>query len=85
MFENVRITKLQNGAYVAMSEMSGVNSCSVCFSMQMGSRRESLRKPGRVTLPSTWRSRVGQVSYQSDYRPGSQRDWRKYRSIYIIS
>jgi predicted Zn-dependent peptidase len=46
MFENVRITKLENGACVATSEMAGVNSCSVCFSMPMGGRREKAAEAG---------------------------------------
>ena len=46
MFENVKITKLENGACVATSEMAGVNSCSVCFSMPMGSRREKAAEAG---------------------------------------
>ena len=46
MFENVEITKLENGACVVTSEMKGVNSCSVCFSMPMGSRREKAAEAG---------------------------------------
>ena len=46
MFENVKITKLENGACVATSEMAGVNSSSVCFSMPMGSRREKAAEAG---------------------------------------
>ena len=46
MFENVMITKLENGVCVATSEMAGVNSCSVCFSMPMGSRREKASEAG---------------------------------------
>ena len=46
MFENVMITKLENGACVATSEMAGVNSCSVCFSIPMGSRREKAAEAG---------------------------------------
>ena len=46
MFENVKITKFENGACVATSEMLGVNSCSVSFSMPMGSRREKASEAG---------------------------------------
>ena len=46
MFENVKITKLENGACVATSKMEGVNSCSLHFSVPMGSRREKASEAG---------------------------------------
>ena len=46
MFENVRITKLENGACVATSEMKGSNVCHLGFHIPMGSRREKACEAG---------------------------------------
>ena len=46
MFENVRITKLENGASVATSEMKGSNVCHLGFHIPMGSRREKAVEAG---------------------------------------
>ena len=46
MFENVRITKLENGACVATSEMKGSNVCHLGYHIPMGSRREKASEAG---------------------------------------
>ena len=46
MFENVQITTLPNGSRIATSAMPGVNSCSVSFSVAMGSRCEKASEAG---------------------------------------
>ena len=46
MLENVRITKLENGACVATSEMKGSNVCYLGFHIPMGSRREKACEAG---------------------------------------
>lgn len=46
MFENVRITKLDNGACVATSAMPGSNVCHLGFHIPTGSRREKASEAG---------------------------------------
>ena len=46
MFENVKITKLENGACVATSAMKGANVCHLGFHIPMGSRREKASEAG---------------------------------------
>lgn len=46
MFENLKITKLENGACVATSAMKGANVCHLGFHIPMGSRREKVLEAG---------------------------------------
>ena len=46
MLENVKITKLENGACVATSAMQGANVCHLGFHIPMGSRREKASEAG---------------------------------------
>lgn len=46
MLGNVRITNLDNGAYVATSAMPGSNVCHLGFHIPMGSRREKVSEAG---------------------------------------
>ena len=46
MLENVKITKLENGARVATSEMKGSKVCHLGFHIPMGSRREKMSEAG---------------------------------------
>ncbi len=46
MLENVKITKLDNGARIATSAMQGSNVCRLGFHIPMGSRREKASEAG---------------------------------------
>ena len=46
MLENVKITKLENGACVATSARAGSNACRLGFYIPMGSRREKASEAG---------------------------------------
>ena len=46
MLEDVKITKLDNGARIATSAMQGSNVCRLGFHIPMGSRREKASEAG---------------------------------------
>ena len=75
MFENVKITTLPNGARIATSAMTGVNSCAIQFVMATGSRSEKDNEAG-------WSHFMEHMAFKgSDKRPSRRAITRPFERM----